>query len=154
MYLGLVFFTDILCHKIGTSIIPWPPFSFVFLHLPPSLKIFELDCSNFCNSNVHQYVMLTCHQRSCRESRSKVSLLSGAHYTKLLSLDTEGNLVYRTVPNDGGSFSPSPCKMESTVKPRFNVPVFNEIPDLMMIFSCPDKSSILIENLHLMKTSI
>jgi hypothetical protein len=41
-----------------------------------------------------------------------------------------------------------------TVKPRFNVPAFSEIPDLVMIFSCPDNSSILIENLHLMKTSI
>jgi hypothetical protein len=25
-----------------------------------------------------------------------------------------------------------------TVKPRFNVPTFSEIPDLVMIFSCPD----------------
>jgi hypothetical protein len=30
----------------------------------------------------------------------------------------------------------------STVKPRFNVPTFSEIPDLVMIFSCPDNSSI------------
>jgi hypothetical protein len=29
-----------------------------------------------------------------------------------------------------------------TVKPRFNVPAFSEIPDLVMIFSCPDNSSI------------
>jgi hypothetical protein len=30
----------------------------------------------------------------------------------------------------------------STVKPPFNVPTFSEIPDLVMIFSCPDNSSI------------
>ena len=41
-----------------------------------------------------------------------------------------------------------------TVKPRFNVPAFSEIPDLVTIFSCPDNSSTLIENLHLMKTLI
>jgi hypothetical protein len=29
-----------------------------------------------------------------------------------------------------------------TAKPRFNVPAFSEIPDLVMIFSCPDNSSI------------
>jgi hypothetical protein len=29
-----------------------------------------------------------------------------------------------------------------TVKPRFNVPAFSEIPDLVMIFSCPDNSAI------------
>jgi hypothetical protein len=29
-----------------------------------------------------------------------------------------------------------------TVKPRFYVPAFSEIPGLMMIFSCPDNSSI------------
>jgi hypothetical protein len=28
-----------------------------------------------------------------------------------------------------------------TEKPRFNVPAFSEIPDLVMIFSCPDNSS-------------
>jgi hypothetical protein len=32
--------------------------------------------------------------------------------------------------------------LKKTVKSRFNVPTFSEIPDLVMIFSCPDKSSI------------
>jgi len=46
MYLGLVLFTDILCHKAGTNLVPSP---FLFLH-PSSLyglasfKIQELDC--------------------------------------------------------------------------------------------------------------
>jgi hypothetical protein len=30
----------------------------------------------------------------------------------------------------------------NTVKPQFNVPAFSEIPDLVMIFSCPNNSSI------------
>jgi hypothetical protein len=30
--------------------------------------------------------------------------------------------------------------IQSTVKPRFNVPAFSEIPDLVMIFSCPDNT--------------
>jgi hypothetical protein len=30
----------------------------------------------------------------------------------------------------------------NTVKPRFNVPAFSETLDLVMIFSCPDNSSI------------
>jgi hypothetical protein len=34
------------------------------------------------------------------------------------------------------------CTLLSTVKPRFNVPAFSEIPDLVMIFSCPNNSSI------------
>jgi hypothetical protein len=29
-----------------------------------------------------------------------------------------------------------------TVKSQFNVPAFSEIPDLVMIFLCPDNSSI------------
>jgi hypothetical protein len=41
----------------------------------------------------------------------------------------------------------------NTVKTRFNVPAFSEIPDLMMILSCPDDSYKQC-NLHLMKTSI
>jgi hypothetical protein len=48
-------------------------------------------------------------------------------------------------------------EVKYTVKPRFNVPAFSEIPDLVMIFSCPDNSSILTnkptfnENLDLLK---
>jgi hypothetical protein len=44
-----------------------------------------------------------------------------------------------------------------TAKPRFNVPAFSEIPDLVMIFSCHDNSSIQTnkppfnENLDLVK---
>jgi hypothetical protein len=33
-------------------------------------------------------------------------------------------------------------KITDRVKPRFNVPIFSKIPDLVMIFSCPDNSSI------------
>jgi hypothetical protein len=41
-----------------------------------------------------------------------------------------------------GNFFAVPYLLCNTVKHRFNVPAFSEIPDLVMIFSCPDSSSI------------
>jgi hypothetical protein len=34
------------------------------------------------------------------------------------------------------------CWFGNTVKSQFNVPAFSEIPDLVIIFSCPNNSSI------------
>ena len=56
-----------------------------------------------------------------------VVLKMNLHYTKL------GSKVWHSIKTDFVTFA---------VKPRFNVPTFSEIPDLVMIFSCPDNSSI------------
>ena len=47
MYLGLVFFTDITCHKTGASLKPWASLFLLLSPLPPpaSFNIQELDCS-------------------------------------------------------------------------------------------------------------
>jgi hypothetical protein len=49
MYLGQVFFADILCHKIGTILIPCSSlfFSPSPLAHPQSFKIRKLDCRGF-----------------------------------------------------------------------------------------------------------
>ena len=49
MYLGLMFFTDIQCHKTGTSLIPYTSLLLCLSPLPhpASFKIWELDCTQY-----------------------------------------------------------------------------------------------------------
>ena len=54
MYLGLVFFTDILCHKTGTGLIPWA-----------TLSLVPFPTSSHSNFNVPKLLPSLRHSQQC-----------------------------------------------------------------------------------------
>ena len=94
LYVGLVFFADISCHKRGSSLIPCAS---LFLHLSPrshptSFKIQELDCTTnivmFClKSKLYMPVDLPDPVTMCFSDQRNRELIQ-----PLGGIDTTGNL--------------------------------------------------------------
>ena len=92
-------------------------------------------------------VVVTEHQQHCvdvaclRQADDKVSQVDDACVHLLQQeLKSVSKHLCSLIANPEGKGGLSPT--QNTVKPQFNVPAFSEIPDLVMIFSCPDNSSI------------
>jgi hypothetical protein len=105
------------------------------------LKMGPIGCPEMSTRNYHftlRKISKECRSRLRRDRSLKLPgwllLMFEVCYTVvLLSVLQEKSLIV---------YPWSILKLIDTVKSRFNIPTFSEIPDLVMIFSCPYSSSV------------